>query len=160
MMKKFIIWMYSLILLLSAPQLVSALDTDIYVLTYSQVQIHPDALLILDLSGSMNWTPAGETMYISSSNNCGDNVAYYPDNGTVTKPCTISSSGTVPKYGEATCSGPFYKYSGGDHTTDCSRMGIAKRAIKNVLDDDNNGTVDTADETSLGLRFGFMRFTD
>ena len=160
MMKKFVILVYSLALLFSAPPLVSALDTDIYVLTYSQIQIHPDALFILDLSGSMNWTPAGETMYISSSNNCGDNVAYYPDNGTGhTKSCTISSSGTVPKYGDATCSGPFYRSSGTGHTTDCSRIGIAKRAIRNVLDDDNNGIVDTADETSLGLRFGFMRFT-
>jgi type IV pilus assembly protein PilY1 len=161
MMKKFAILTYSLILLLSGPELVTALDTDIYVLTYSQIQIHPDALLILDLSGSMNWTPAGETMYISSSNNCGDNVAYYPDSGTGhTKSCTISSSGTVPKYGDAACSGPFYRSSGTGHTTDCSRIGIAKRAIYNVLDDDNNGTVNTDDETSLGLRFGFMRFTD
>ena len=161
MIKKFAILIYSLILLVSAPQLGSALDTDIYVLTYSQIQIHPDALLILDLSGSMNWTPAGETMYISSSQNCGDNVAYYPNSGTGhTKSCTISSSGTVPKYGDAACSGPFYRSSGTGHTTDCSRIAIAKRAIFNVLDDDNSGTVDAADETSLGLRFGFMRFTN
>ena len=161
MMKKLIILIYSLILLFSAPELGTALDTDIYVLTYSQIQIHPDTLLILDLSGSMNWTPAGEIMYISSSNNCGDNTAYYANSGTGhTKACTISSSGTVPKYGDAACLGPFYRSSGTGHTTDCSRIGIAKRAIFNVLDDDNTGTVDTADETSLGLRFGFMRFTN
>jgi type IV pilus assembly protein PilY1 len=161
MTKKFAILIYSLILLLSGPELVTALDTDIYVLSYSQIQIHPDALLILDLSGSMNWTPAGEKMYISTSNTCGDNVAYYPDSGTGhTKSCTISSSGTVPKYGDATCSGPFYRSSGTGHTTDCSRIGIAKRAIYNVLDDDNNGTINADDETNLGLRFGFMRFTD
>ena len=56
-----------------------ALDTDIYVLSYEEVQVHPDALFVLDLSGSMRWTPAGATMYVSSS--CGD-VAYYPNAGT------------------------------------------------------------------------------
>ena len=161
MTKKVAILIYSLIVLLSGPELVTALDTDIYVLTYSQIQIQPDAFLVLDLSGSMNWTPAGETMYIASSQSCGNNVAYYPTSGAGhTKACTIDSSGTVPKYGDAACSGPFYRSSGAGHTTDCSRIGIAQRAIFNVLDDDNNGTINTDDETSLGLRFGFMRFTN
>ena len=166
MMKKFIIVIYFLILLFNAPQPVSALDTDIYVLTYSQIQIHPDTLLTLDLSGSMRWTPAGATMYISSSQTCGNDVAYYPnyDATAHSKSCNIDPYGTVPKYGDATCSGPFYRtqrtIDGVEYRTDCSRIGIAKRAIFNVLDDDNNGTVNTDDETSLGLRFGFMRFTD
>jgi type IV pilus assembly protein PilY1 len=160
-MKKIITLICFLILLLNTPHLVSAMDTDIYVLTYSQIQIHPDALLLLDLSGSMNWTPAGETMYISTSQTCGNDVAYYPNSGAGhTKSCTISSSGTIPKYGDAACSGPFYRSSGIGHTTDCSRIGIAKRAIYNVLDDDNVNGITTDDETSLGLRFGFMRFTN
>jgi hypothetical protein len=164
-MKKIITLICFLILLLNTPHPVSAMDTDIYVLTYAQIQIHPDALLILDLSGSMNWTPAGETMYISSSQTCGNDVAYYPNSGTGhTKACTIDSSGTVPKYGNATCSGPFYRssrtISGVNYKTDCSRIAIARNAIFNVLDDDNNGTVNTDDETSLGLRFGFMRYTN
>ena len=164
-MKKIITLICFLILLLNTPYLVSAMDTDIYVLTYAQIQIHPDALLILDLSGSMRWTPAGETMYISSSQTCGNDVAYYPNSGTGhTKACTIDSSGTVPKYGNATCSGPFYRtsstISGVDYKTDCSRIAIAKKAIFNVLDDDNNSNINTADEDGLGLRFGFMRFTN
>jgi len=171
MMKKFVILSYSLILLLSGPELVTALDTDIYVLTYSQIQIHPDALLILDLSGSMNWTPAGGTLFVDDSSHCtnhtydsGYDGPYYSQSGTGhTYQCNnIPYSGSRPIYGDSTCSDAtgFYKTSAGAHTTDCSRVAIAKRAIKNVLDDDNNGTVNTDDETSLGLRFGFMRFTD
>ena len=110
MIKKFLILIYALILLFCGPGLGTAMDTDIYVLTYSQMHVRPDALLLFDLSGSMNWTPAGEIMYISSSQTCGSNVAYYPNSGTGhTKACTISSSGTVPKYGNAACSGPFYR---------------------------------------------------
>lgn len=164
-MKKIITLICFLILLLNTPHLVSAMDTDIYILTYGEIEIHPDALLLLDLSGSMRWTPAGETMYISSSQTCGNDVAYYPNSGAgYTKACTIDSSGTVPKWGNATCSGPFYRtsrtISGVSYTTDCSRIAIAKRAIFNVLDDDNNSNINTTDEDSLGLRFGFMRFTN
>lgn len=149
------------IVLFFLPYSVSALDTDIYVLTYAQIQIQPDALIVLDLSGSMMWTPAGATMYISSTQSCGQNVAYYPNSGTGhTKACTIDPYGTVPKYADATCVGPFYTNSGSGHTTDCSRVAIAKRAIFNVLDDDNSGAINSDDETSLGLRFGFMRFTN
>jgi outer membrane protein assembly factor BamB len=171
MLKKFVILSYSLILLLSGPELVTALDTDIYVLTYSQIQIHPDALLLLDLSGSMNWTPAGGSLFVDDSSHCtnhtydsGYNGPYYSqsDTGHTYQCNNIPYSGSRPIYGDSTCSDAtgFYKTSGGAHTTDCSRVAIAKRAIKNVLDDDNNGTVNTDDETSLGLRFGFMRFTD
>jgi hypothetical protein len=149
-----------LIVLFNLPNAVRALDTDIYVLTYAQIQIQPDALFVVDLSGSMKWTPAGGQMYISSAESCGSNVAYYPNSGTGhTKACTIDPYGTVPKFGDAACLSPFYRTSGTGHTIDCSRIAIAKRAIFNVLDDDNNGTVNADDETSLGLRFGFMRFT-
>ena len=170
-MKKFIILICFLIPLFSTPQPASTLDTDIYVLTYSQIQIRPDALLLLDLSGSMNWTPAGGTLYVDGNSNCTSNTydsgydgPYYSQSGTGhTYQCNnIPYSGSRPIYGDSTCSDTtgFYKTSSGTHTTDCSRVAIAKRAIKNVLDDDNNGTVNTDDETSLGLRFGFMRFTD
>jgi len=160
MMKKIIAFICFLILF-NPGHPASAMDTDIYVLTYSQIQIHPDTLLLLDLSGSMRWTPAGATMYISSSQSCGNDVAYYPNSGTGhTKACDIDPYGTVPKYSDATCTGPFYRSSGTGHTTDCSRIAIAKRAIFDVLDDDGSGVINTDDETSLGLRFGFMRFTN
>ena len=163
-MKKIILLICLLIPLFNAPQRVSAMDTDIYVLTYGQIQIHPDALLTLDLSNSMNLTPEGHYMYIDSTKSCGSDTAYYGTNASGhTKECYIDYGG-VPKYSNTTCSGPFYltqrTIGGVEYRTDCARIAIAKRAIKNVLDDDNNGTVDTADETSLGLRFGFMRFTN
>lgn len=120
--------------------------------------VAPDALFVLDLSGSMNWTPAGSRMYISPSASCGSNVAYYPDSGSGhTKMCSISSV-SVPKYGNAECTGPFYYYSGSGHTTNCSRLEIAKRAIFAILDDNQSGKINNQDESSLGIRFGYMRF--
>jgi Tfp pilus tip-associated adhesin PilY1 len=86
----------------------------------------PDALLLLDLSGSMEWNPAG-----------GTNI-----------------------YGNSSCSGTFYSSSGTGHTTNCSRLAIAKRAIFSILDDTGNGNIDSQDEGSLGIRMGYMRFYD
>jgi len=61
-----------------------------------------------------------------------------------TTPCTTSS-----------CSVPC---TSGGCTKNCSRLSIAKRSIFNILDDNNDGTINTADETSLGVRLGYMRF--
>ena len=159
---KRLMWLFSFLILLNVYRTALALDTDIYVLSYEEIQVHPDALFVLDLSGSMRWTPAGATMYVSSS--CGD-VAYYANSETGhSTACTIDPYGTVPKYGEATCSGPFYRtartISGVNYNSDCSRLGIAKRAIGYLLDSNNDGVVNTDDETDLGIRFGYMRFYD
>ncbi len=140
-------------------------DTDIYVLDQTIQQVPPDILLILDLSGSMRWTPAGQYMYINSSQTCGNDVAYYPTSGTGhTKQCTIDAYGTVPKWGDTTCSGPFYRsqrdVGGVEYRTDCSRVEIAKRAVKSILDADGNGTVQNIDFDSLNMRMGYMRFYD
>ncbi len=140
-------------------------DTDIYVLDQTIQQVPPDILFVLDLSGSMRWTPAGQHMYISSSYSCGSDVPYYPTSGTGhTKQCTIDPYGTVPKWGDATCSGPFYRSSRtvGEiaYTTDCSRVEIAKRAIKSILDANNNGQVENFDYDELNMRMGYMRFYD
>lgn len=87
----------------------------------------PDALLVLDLSGSMAWNPAG---------------------GTNT-------------YGNTSCSGTtFHDHSTTGYTTNCSRLDIAKRSIFYILDDTGNGTIDSQDEGSLGVRVGYMRFYD
>ena len=159
MKKVFIILLF--IILFSSPLPVIALDTDIYISTYAEMQIHPDALFILDLSGSMRWTPAGATMYIDTTKSCGSDTAYYANSDTGhTKPCSINPYGTVPKYSDETCSGPFYRTSREGYSTDCSRIEIAKRAIRYILDDDGDGTIEEDDETSLGIRFGYMRFTD
>jgi type IV pilus assembly protein PilY1 len=147
-----------------------ALDTDIYVLSNAEVQVHPDALIILDLSSSMWWTPAGDTMYIGSGVSCGSpcnsanvasNVPFYNDSATGRKAVTVgSSSSASPRYSNTACTGPFYRSSQTGYATDCSRVAIAKRAIKYVLDDNDDGTVNSDDEVSLGIRFGYMRYKD
>ncbi len=88
--------------------------------------VPPDALIVLDLSGSMNFNPAGD-----SDNTWGTSTS---------------------------CNGSFYSYSGGSHTTDCSRLAIAKRAIFSILDDNGDNQITAADETSLNVRVGYMRF--
>ncbi len=70
------------------------------------ISVNPDALILLDLSGSMNWDPAG-----------------------------------------------YYCYTAG-----CSKLEMAKNAIKAILDDNGDGTFDSRDETSLAIRIGYMRF--
>ena len=121
----------------------------------------PDALIVLDLSGSMRWTPAGEKMYILSSQNCGENVPFYPSTGaTHIQACPFDAYGTVPLYGDASCAGPFYFNSGTGHTTNCRRIMIARRAIFDILDYNDDNTINLSDETSLNVRVGYMRFTD
>lgn len=123
--------------------------------------IAPDTLIVLDLSGSMLWTPAGSVMYTSTSSDCDSTSdAFYSESGPGhTKACSIGAYGTIPKYAaSSSCSDPFYRSSGTGHTVDCSRLAIAKRAIFDVLDDNDSNTVSNADESSLGIRLGYMRF--
>ena len=171
-MKKIVFLILLLVFLIPFSNTVAD-DTDLYILTQVMEQVPPDALIVLDLSGSMNWTPAGQTMYISTSYTCGNDVAYYATSGTGhTKACTIDAYGTVPKWSDATCSGPFYRsartISGVAYTTDCSRLAIAKRALFKFLDTDNDGvdpafpdnTINHFDQDYLKIRMGYMRFRD
>jgi hypothetical protein len=89
--------------------------------------IAPDAMIILDLSGSMEWNPPGDH---DGSNNA------------------------INTYSNSTCSGPFYSTSGTGHSTYCSRYEIARKTIFNILDDTHNGTLDINDTSSLNVRFG------
>jgi hypothetical protein len=88
----------------------------------------PDALIVLDLSQSMDGNPAD-----SMSSNI---------------------------WGNSSCSGTFYSSysSSSTRNTNCSRMAIAKRAIFDILDDNGDLTINSTDETSLGIRIGYMRF--
>ncbi len=151
-------------------------DTDLYVLDQSMEQVPPDIQLILDLSGSMRWTPAGQYMYIpdsvscSSSRYCPDDTPFYSTPGPGhTKLIKIDiDSGreyptySIPVYSNSTCTGPFYKtYNSSDPTrnTNCSRLAIAKRAIKKILDANEDGSVtDPEDQDRLDMRIGYMRF--
>ncbi len=123
----------------------------------------PDALIVLDLSGSMNWTPAGQVMYTLDGGSCDSTThAFYGESTTgYSKACTIDAYGTVPRYSNASCSGPFYRTNdNAGYTTNCSRLAIAKRALFDVMDDNDSGTINRDDETSLGVRLGYMRYYD
>jgi Tfp pilus tip-associated adhesin PilY1 len=151
-------------------------DTDLYILTQMMAQVPPDALIILDLSGSMNYTPAEDTLYVDGSNHCTSgtydssyNGPYYSQSGTGhTYKCgSIPMTGTRPQYGDSSCSDTtgFYRTTGTGHTTDCSKVAIAKRAVFNFLDSDggsSNGVVDgiinSNDQSYLKIRMGYMRF--
>lgn len=98
--------------------------------------VAPDALIAIDLSGSMEWNPAGGSRIYGVSS-CAAN--------------TTSCSGTG-------CSGGFCTSSKTGCSTDCSRITIAKRTIFDVLDDNDDNTINSSDETSLGIRLGYMRF--
>jgi Tfp pilus tip-associated adhesin PilY1 len=94
--------------------------------------VAPDAMIVLDLSGSMKWNPPG------------DHDAY-------NNPLNI--------YSDPTCAGPFYSNtSHSGYTTNCSRYQIARRTIFNILDDNRDGTINANDESSLNIRFGLGKF--
>ena len=101
------------------------------------LSVSPDALIVLDLSGSMAWNPAGGDNEYGSSNSC--------------TPDTIKCSGSG-------CSGGYCSSSKTNCSVNCSRVEIAKRALFSVLDDDNNNTINDQDAKSLNVRIGYMRF--
>jgi len=86
----------------SSPGQSQADDTELFM-----NNIPPDALILLDKSGSMNWDPAG-------------NPAFYPNR----------------------------------------RIDIARSVIFDLLDDNDDNTIDSVDEQSLNIRLGYMRFLD
>jgi len=106
----------------------------------------PDALILLDLSGSMDWNPAGDDTFVY-----GSSTACTAD----TTNCADYSSS-----GHTYCTGGFCK-SNSIHSTckvDCRRVAIAKRALFNVMDFNNDGKVDKNDASGLNVRIGYMRF--
>lgn len=140
-------------LLLSVPPLYAD-DTELFT-----IRVSPDALIMLDLSGSMGSNPGGDWNYQASyigdeNENCTDEYAYPSYHASHPYKCV--SGGYI--YGSSSCAAPIYNWSGGSHTTDCSKLAIAKRAIFDVLDDNGGGLLTKADEDSLGIRMGYMRF--
>ena len=94
--------------------------------------IAPDAMIVLDLSGSMKWNPPG-------NHDSWNNPTY--------------------EYSDSSCAGPFYDdnwHSG--YTTYCSRFEIARKTLFSILDDNHNNTIDSSDETSLNIRIGLGKF--
>jgi Tfp pilus tip-associated adhesin PilY1 len=101
----------------------------------------PDALIILDLSGSMDQNPSGGDRKYGNSTACTANTTY----------CTGST---------ADCSGGYCNSTKTNCSTDCSKLAIAKRTIFAILDDNSDLTINADDHASLGVRIGFMRYRD
>jgi len=94
--------------------------------------VPPDAMLVLDLSGSMRWNPRGEV---------------------------DGSQEPIRRFGNDTCSGDaFYETPRPGFETDCARYLIAKRAIHTLLDHNRDGVIDIRDEAGLDVRLGFWTF--
>ena len=94
--------------------------------------VAPDAMIVLDLSGSMKWNPPG-------------------DHDSWNNPTNL--------YSNASCSGPFYSdQSHSGYTTLCSRYEIARKTLFNILDDNRDGTINANDESSTNIRFGLGKF--
>ena len=99
--------------------------------------VAPDALILLDLSGSMDWNQAGDDKPYGNSLSCTADTAH----------CTGSG-----------CTGGFCGSSKTNCSVDCSRLAIAKRAIFDLLDDNDDNIINSSDEGSLGVRLGYMRY--
>ncbi len=82
----------------------------------------PDALILLDLSGSMAWNPAGDDKPYGNSLSCTADTTH----------CTGSG-----------CSGGFCGSSKTNCSVNCSRLAIAKRAIFDILDDNDDDTINS-----------------
>jgi hypothetical protein len=177
-MKTLISLLFLLIILIPSHPVI-ANDTDLYILTQMMQQVPPDALILLDLSGSMGFTPAEDIMFVASNSNCPNQSyktsfdgPYYSLSGTGhTYQCTGIPQSNGPIYGDASCTETtgFYGSSSGTHKTDCSKVGIAKRAIFSFLDvAKGNGTenpdaipdglIDVNDQKYLKIRMGYMRY--
>jgi hypothetical protein len=127
--------------------------------------VPPDALITMDLSGSMNATPWGDEIYSNakdSHDDCSGDRAYGESTGSYNIRC---GSNNYVCSDSIECTGPYYKASStkpvvcGSGRVDCSKAGIAKRAIKTFLDHNgDNNLSGTADQASLGIRVAYMRF--
>ncbi len=95
--------------------------------------VPPDAMLVLDLSGSMRWNPRGEI---------------------------DASQEPILRFGNETCSGETFSDTPRPGlATDCARYLIAKRAIRTLLDENRDGVIDGRDEAGLDVRLGFWTFS-
>ena len=140
--------------------------------------VNPNALIILDRSGSMNWTPAGEFMCTSRSQcSTGTTYPYYSTyNGTTGKcpngytTCDMDYSGTTRYYSTSNiCADPIYATTGSipSNDTECSKIAIAKTALFNLLNADHADSATTptitstgtmSDDLALDINMGYLNF--
>ena len=101
------------------------------------------------------------TIYIPSASTCTDyNGTQYRTSSTTgyTRKCSNASIGadtSVISWGDANCLGPYYRSTGSGHDVSCKKADIAKRALGDLLDDNNDGAITVADILSLKVRIGF-----
>ncbi len=95
---------------------------------------------------SENWSDCRDGFCASSHSSYSRSCTVACTTTGCTTPCTTAACSTA-------C-------TSGGCTKDCSRLAIAKRSIFNILDDNNDNTINSTDETSLGVRLGYMRFTN
>jgi hypothetical protein len=108
------------------------------------LSVTSDALILLDLSGSMNFNPLGEEGYsYGSALSCTKDTLKCKETTGYSTRCSngFCSDDRLPN-----CK------------VDCSRLAIAKRALFNILDNDGNNIINKADSDSMNVRIGFMRF--
>lgn len=140
--------------------------------------VAPDALIVLDLSASMGAPPNGTIRYsndsactksttqcTSTTYDCSDGYcALYGAPGCSNQRCFFNYGSTSSCTPDTTncsgskCTNGYCAASQTGCSVDCSRLTIAKRAIFKILDDNGSNTISGADETSLGVRIGYMRF--
>jgi hypothetical protein len=94
--------------------------------------------------------------YSETWSDCKDGFCSSPHSSS-TRSCTVActTTGCTTPCTTAACSVPC---TSGGCTKNCSRIAIAKRSIFNILDDNNDNIINSSDETSLGVRLGYMRF--
>jgi hypothetical protein len=119
--------------------------------------VSPDALIALDLSGSMGSNPGGDWNYQVShidnpDDNCTDEYTYSTYHASHPHKCVSGATFMVTLRATA-----LLLYEQWSHTTRCSKLAIAKRAIfgSSMI---TGGQLNQADETVLNVRFGYMRF--
>lgn len=126
--------------------------------------LNPEAIFLLDISGSMNDTPAetGTANWwdLSNSNiwgssscapdytNCPETYHYGPLDLLHLTKIWDCRYGYCKEGKKTACN------------KNCSKLAILKRAMFNVLDSDDNNVINDADYDHLGIKFGYMRLKD
>lgn len=126
--------------------------------------LNPEAIFLLDISGSMNDTPAetgtanwwdlaNSNIWGSSScapdyTNCPETYHYDPLDWFHVNKIWDCRYGYCKEGKKAACN------------KNCSKLAILKRAMFNVLDSDDNSIINDADYDHLGIKFGYMRLKD
>jgi hypothetical protein len=150
-----------------------AADEDLFITVTT-----PDALIIIDLSTSMDYDPGDtSTSTVWATNTtCTGTLGNAPTNWATSSSTTYAvgtirangprsyrciqahipttANSAISKPGEGTSWTTYWTVYGAR----CKKIDIAKYALFDLLDDTNDNIIDSADVSSLGIRLGLMRF--